>query len=161
LAGRAGLVVKGRWLVFHRSFVSAFMLLTALAVSSPVAKAFDESKYPDWKGKWGRGGIAPRWVAAVQKAPRATGFHELLDQNTADQKAGGHGMEPSWMWLPPGMPRIMNVFEPMEIVITPWTTYVLISHIQDNRRIFTDGRDWPLQIEPTFHGYSIGKWIDT
>ena len=28
------------------------------------------------------------------------------------------------------------------------------------RRIFTDGRDWPKTIEPTFQGYSIGRWID-
>jgi hypothetical protein len=27
--------------------------------------------------------------------------------------------------------------------------------------IFTDGRDWPKKIEPTFVGYSIGRWIDT
>jgi hypothetical protein len=26
------------------------------------------------------------------------------------------------------------------------------------RRIFTDGRDWPKDIEPTYHGYSIGRW---
>ena len=29
------------------------------------------------------------------------------------------------------------------------------------RRIFTDGRDWPEDVQPTFNGYSIGKWIDT
>jgi hypothetical protein len=28
------------------------------------------------------------------------------------------------------------------------------------RRVFTDGRDWPKAIEPSFMGYSIGKWID-
>jgi hypothetical protein len=28
------------------------------------------------------------------------------------------------------------------------------------RRIFTDGRDWPKVIEPTFQGYSIGRWTD-
>jgi hypothetical protein len=55
----------------------------------------------------------------------------------------------------------MNVFEPMEIVITPATTHIFISHIQDNRRIYTDGRDWPKDPVATFHGYSIGKWLDT
>ena len=49
----------------------------------------------------------------------------------------------------------------MEIVITPATTHILISHIHDNRRIFTDGRAWPKEIEPTFSGYSIGTWLDT
>ena len=28
------------------------------------------------------------------------------------------------------------------------------------RRIYTDGRSWPNDPEPTFAGYSIGKWID-
>jgi len=64
------------------------------------------------------------------------------------------------MCLPPGMPRIMNVYEPMEIIVTPSTTHILISHIHDNRRIYTDGRDWPKDPEPSFKGYSIGKWID-
>ena len=55
----------------------------------------------------------------------------------------------------------MNVYDPMEIVITPETTYILIEHIHDSARIFTDGRDLPEDVEPTFAGYSIGKWIDT
>ena len=49
----------------------------------------------------------------------------------------------------------------MEFVVTPETTYILIDHIHDNRRIFTDGRDWPDEIDPSFVGYSIGKWVDT
>jgi hypothetical protein len=28
------------------------------------------------------------------------------------------------------------------------------------RRIFTDGRNWPETIEPSYSGYSIGRWID-
>jgi hypothetical protein len=49
----------------------------------------------------------------------------------------------------------------MEIVVTPSTTHILIQHIHDMRRIFTDGRDWPKNEDPTFAGYSIGKWSDT
>jgi hypothetical protein len=59
------------------------------------------------------------------------------------------------------MPRDMIAYEPMEVVVTPDTTYILIDHIHDSRRIFTDGRDWPDQLEPTFTGYSIGHWIDS
>jgi hypothetical protein len=59
------------------------------------------------------------------------------------------------------MPRVMLMYSPMELVITPGTTYMLIDHIHDDRRIFTDGRAWPEgEIEPTYSGYSIGKWID-
>jgi hypothetical protein len=41
-------------------------------------------------------------------------------------------------------------------------TYILIEHINDNRRIYTDGRDFPAKMEddPQFNGYSIGRWVD-
>jgi len=59
------------------------------------------------------------------------------------------------------MPRATIGYGQIEFVVTPTTTHYLVQHIHDNRRIFTDGRDWPANIEPTFLGYSIGKWIDT
>src|SRR5205807_6343891 len=46
-------------------------------------------------------------------------------------------------------------------VITQDATYVLAGvDLLDNRRIYTDGRDWPTDAEPTSLGYSIGHWID-
>jgi hypothetical protein len=49
----------------------------------------------------------------------------------------------------------------MEIVVLPEVTYVLIDHIHDNRRIYTDGRDFPANMagDPQFNGYSIGRWV--
>jgi hypothetical protein len=46
-------------------------------------------------------------------------------------------------------------------VVTPETTYVIIDWVEHTRRIYTDGRDWPKDIDPTLVGYSIGKWLDT
>jgi hypothetical protein len=39
-------------------------------------------------------------------------------------------------------------------VVTPETTYVLMEHIHDNRRIHTDGRDFPghMSDQPTYAG---------
>jgi hypothetical protein len=59
------------------------------------------------------------------------------------------------------MPRIMTPYGMMEMVITPETIHVLLEHIHDSRRIYTDGRDWPKSATPTLQGYSIGKWVDT
>src|SRR5258708_13490981 len=60
------------------------------------------------------------------------------------------------------MPRIMHAYSPVEIVVTADTTHILIEHIHDSRRIHTDGRGWPedMDANPMFAGYSIGKWID-
>ena len=51
----------------------------------------------------------------------------------------------------------------LEIVVTAETTHILIEHIHDSRRIHTDGRVWPQDMDenPMFSGYSIGKWVDT
>src|SRR6266699_6581930 len=150
----------GRTIMAYRGFIASITLASGLCMLIAGAQAFDESKYPDWKGKWDRQD-PPRWVQRGDKAPLTAEYQAIFDANVADQKAGGMGTEPSWMCLPPGMPRIMNAYEPMEIVITPATTHIFISHVHDNRRIFTDGRDWPREIEPSFSGYSIGKWLDT
>jgi hypothetical protein len=152
----------GELLMAHRKRLAPALLTAGLCTLAAAAQAFDESKYPDWKGKWQRPtGVRPVWVQGGDRAPLTAEYQAIFDWNVADQKAGGMGTEPSWMCLPPGMPRIMNVFEPMEIVITPSVTHVLISHIHDNRRIYTDGRDWPEAIESTFAGYSIGHWVDS
>jgi hypothetical protein len=36
----------------------------------------------------------------------------------------------------------------------------MIEYLSMLRRIYTDGRDWPKDQDPSFMGYSIGKWID-
>jgi len=47
----------------------------------------------------------------------------------------------------------------MEIVTTPGLTYMLMGEpMLQLRRIYTDGRSWPENFDPTFSGYSIGKW---
>jgi hypothetical protein len=55
---------------------------------------------------------------------------------------------------------MMMAFYPLEFVVTPDCTYILVGMYDHYRRIFTDGRDWPADIIPSYQGYSIGKWID-
>jgi hypothetical protein len=143
--------------------VAALAILAAVAVPALIkpaapAHAFDQSKYPDLKGQWERIG-SPRWDD--KNAPLTPEYQAIYQANLKDMATGGQGIDPTYTCLSPGMPRIMNVYDPMEVVVTPATTHILIQHIHDARRIFTDGRDWPKDEEPTFAGYSIGKWSDT
>ncbi len=66
---------------------------------------------------------------------------------------GWQGTSAAFTCLPNGMPRMMSAYEPLEIIITPDITYVLIDHIEHSRHIYRDGRNWPAEIEPT--------WSDT
>ena len=150
----------------HRIPIGTLMLAVALGVTMSNARAFDESKYPNWKGQWLRTDTGtPRYDPSKppgrgQQAPLTPEYQSILEASLADQAGGGQGGDPTYTCLAPGMPRIMNNYEGAEFVITPRTTHVLMEHIHDFRRIYTDGRDWPEDIDPTFAGYSIGKWID-
>jgi hypothetical protein len=151
--------------------IVAVALLASLCVTFSGALAFDETKYPDWKGGWRRvafPGITgqpsydpTKRGGSAQEAPLTPEYEAIFLENLKDQAAGGQGTDPTYTCLSPGMPRVMTTFTPFEILVTPQTTNFLIQHIHDSRRIFTDGREWPKTINPTFVGYSIGKWIDT
>lgn len=158
----------------HRILIAATIATTALivALSAPIAGAqvFDLGKYPNLKGQWTRA-IVPGAVGQPphdpskppgrgQQAPLTPEYQAVFEANLSDQAAGGQGNDPTYVCLPNGMPRAMSAYEPIEFIITAEITYVLIDHIEHTRRIYTDGRDWPADIEPSFLGYSIGKWLD-
>ncbi len=146
----------------YRSAIGAFAVVGALLTVGSDARAFDESKYPNLKGQWVRIGN-PNWQPIVGKPPLTPEYQKVFDANKADMAAGGPGDVPSWYCLPQGMPMMMNIYDPMEIIVTPEITYILISHINDSyRRIYTDGRGWPQEgeYELTYAGYSLGKWVD-
>jgi hypothetical protein len=137
----------------------------ALTMFVAGAGAFDESKYPDWAGQWIRT-AGNQWdptkrPGRAQQPPLTPEYQAIYEANLADQAAGGQGTDPTFTCIPDGMPRAMNVIFPMEIVITPKTTYMMIEYLSMLRRVYTDARDWPKDAEPSFMGYSIGTWVDT
>lgn len=146
----------------------ALALAGVLAFSLTGARAFDESRYPNWKGQWvalGDGGNAA-WDTTL--SPGA-GEQTLLTPEygaafAASIKAeaeGGTRVDPTSRCVPAGMPRVMMAVRPMEIVITPGTTYFMFAALESLRHVYTDGRSFPAQIEPSFIGTSIGQWRDT
>jgi hypothetical protein len=151
-----------------RTAISALATAAALLATSTLAQAFDDAKYPDLSGAWERtGGAAPRFDTSKprglpQKAPLTPEFQKLYQASLADQAAGGQGDHTVFKCLPWGMPAMMNGYGELQFVVTPETTYLLIDDGNNEvRRIFTDGRSFPADIEVTFAGYSIGHWIDT
>jgi hypothetical protein len=148
----------------HRGLIGAVALTAALGAAT-AAFAFDESKYPDFGGQWRRPpGIGIQWdpthaFGRDQKPPLTPEYQAVWEASMADQANGGQGNDAPSRCVPYGMPRMMSTIFPMEIVITPNTTH-LISEYTMPRRIYTDGREFPAEIEPGFNGYSIGKWLD-
>jgi hypothetical protein len=156
--------------MLHRSPIDAIAVAVVMIAASN-AYAFDEGKYPDLKGQWVRYVIpglpgqpsfdqTKPWGFG-QEAPLTSEYKAVLEASMSDQARGGQGNFEGSACLAFGMPMMMAAFYPQEYVITPETTYILINNADHSRRIFTDGRDWPRDLEPTYQGYSIGRWIDT
>jgi len=162
---------RGRIAMSDRSLYG-FLVLASVLMTTIGAQSADPATYPDLRGGWSRfvvrglGGQpsfdqTKPWGLG-QQAPLTPEYQKILDDSIADQAKGGQGnfIDHSARCLPAGMPLSMVAFLPLEFAITPDTTYVLITGADHLRRIFTDARNWPEEIEPSYQGYSIGKWID-
>jgi hypothetical protein len=151
-----------------RGLTAVLALALLLGAAQGQARASDQWRYPDWRGQWlrtGRG-MGNAWdptkpLGLGEQAPLTPEYQRMLEASVADEKAGGQGMDPTYLCAPSGLPRSMIAVAPMEIIITPETTYVALELFSTQRRIYTDGRDWPAKIEPSSEGYSIGRWVDS
>src|SRR5499427_5301551 len=151
--------------MLHKCSLTALIVAAELALTIGSAAAFDDSKYPDWSGQWLRpSGVGTQWdqtkpSGLAQQAPLSPEYQARLEASIADQARGGQGDDNRVSCITAGMPRIMTGTRPFELVVLPAVTYV---YGEGNmpRRIYTDGRGFPTNEEPTLMGYSIGKWID-
>jgi hypothetical protein len=150
----------------YRSAIDAFAVVAALCITLAEGRAWEETRYPDLKGQWRPTGEPTRFDTSKawglgQQAPLTPEYQALFEANLKDQAAGGQGLSQTDSCISPGMPRVTNGYGQMEVIVTPRATYITVEHINDNRRIYTDGRGWRTEFEPTYLGYSIGTWIDT
>lgn len=154
--------------VRRRAAVMVFAMLAAIPVVAQGAQRDEASagtamRYPDWSGQWQRIGSLnwpPEGYGKAGPAPLTPEYKAVYDRNLELRAQGVLAGDPPATCLPPGMPRVMKMSFPMEIVVTPGITYIIADWDSQVRRIYTDGRDWPSYILPEFNGYSIGQWHD-
>jgi hypothetical protein len=157
----------GRWLL--GAIASAVLGIAAVEAqdsSNNDRSRFDPAKYPDWSGPM-------RWIATPggnrydptkpagrgQQAPLTREYQAKFEAGLKDQAEGGQGANQTYSCLPGGMPRDMAGNQGLEFVVTPKVTHVLFVQTVP-RRIYTDGRGWPEDIDPSYYGYSIGHWSE-
>lgn len=66
--------------------------------------------------------------------------------------------DPNNFCLPSIIPEKIAVTSPWKIVETPGLTLILYESRTIFRQIFTDGRPLPKDPNPTWQGYSVGRW---
>jgi len=142
------------------------LLLLLAAVAAPaLAQAPNPAKdLPNWDGIWERVGSItwePNGRPGVPENPPFTPEYAEKYRKTTEAARQGHPVQdPTSACLPPGMPRIMTMSYPMEILMTPGQVTIIAEWSSQVRRVFTDGRGHPApdDLDPTYNGHSIGRW---
>ncbi len=152
--------------MLNRGTIGVLALTAALLMTIGGAAAFDESKYPAFNGQWKRApGTGIGWDETKprgrpQQPPLTPEYQAIWEASMADQAAGGQGGDTRVTCVSNGMPRLMTIIRPIEFFIYPWITMVVYENNLP-RRIYTDGRKFADEEEPSYAGYSIGTWLDT
>ena len=122
-----------------RNAIGFAMLATALCLPLSGALAQDTSKLPgNWEGQWGRMSRVSIWDDSKppglgQQAPLTPEYQKVLEANLKKQEQG-KDFDPKGNCVPPGMPRMMMIYQPMEIILKPNVTYFLVESTRPIRR---------------------------
>jgi hypothetical protein len=138
-------------------------MAAAPASAAPKPKAHAAAaKTPNWNGVWEREGAIlfdpDAKPGRPEKPPLTPAFQKRYDEILAASRAGTPIADPGAQCLPAGMPRVMVMTYPMEILMIPGQVTIIAEWSSQTRRIFTDGRPHPVDPDPTFQGHSIGHW---
>ena len=124
-------------------------------LSAPAPKTADG--HPDLSGVWmpNTRGLQD---LAVGMTPPDIPYQPWADQIVKDRANGARGKDDPAAHCVPGMPKLIVLPYPYKIFQTPGTTIILYEGFTTFRQIFTDGRSLPKDPQPSWLGYSVGKW---
>jgi hypothetical protein len=141
------------------------------APAKPAAGAKAWAALPDWSGTWQMvGGTVFDTETVSQKGVQAgtAGLREHPPYNAQWEEryvkniqgvADGSFPDPlTFCGIPAGMPRMINVPDGYEWVVTPKMVWETTENATGLRRIYTDGRGHPKDPGHTYYGHSIGHW---
>jgi hypothetical protein len=112
----------------------SLIAILALLCSSMVAGAEEASRHLLWEGFWGRGSPPGSWDPTKppglgQQAPLTPHspsltpeYQAVYEANLAKAKAG-IAFDPKYMCGPIGMPRVMAIGGPLELIVKPDVIY--------------------------------------
>jgi len=112
---------------------------------------------PDWAGIWTFDFPTPGGPPPEQPVLTPASAAELKVLEAEEAKNEEPATE-SANCLPPGMPTIMSQPYDVEFLFTPGRVTIIQEAYMQVRRVFTDGRGHPADLDPTFNGHSIGHW---
>jgi hypothetical protein len=148
--------------MFRNAIKIVALVGVACAATSGAPAIGDGIRYPNFESQWrnptaNKGGDPwdpTKPMGLGQQAPLTPEYQAIFEASLRDQARGGLGNNYEAACALSGMPRIMSLAGPMEILIQPVHVLMIFQNALP-RRIYTDERDWPKSVEPSFQGYSI------
>ena len=126
-------------------------------LSAPTPKSADGK--PDLSGIWEPDGVKYLRNIASDLKPEDIPFKPAGLAIFNARKDGERALEePDAHCLPQGVPKIDAAPVPFKIIETPGLIMILYEAFNLYRQIFTDGRELPKDPNPSWLGYSVGKW---
>jgi hypothetical protein len=125
-------------------------------LSAPAPKTADGK--PDLSGMW-EGNFKYLANLAADLKPEEVPLQPWAAALVKERVSLAHAREESPAnCLPSGLPRLYSTPFPYKILQNPAMTIILYENFGVYRQIFTDGRELPKDPQPSWLGYSVGKW---
>jgi hypothetical protein len=126
-------------------------------MSAPAPK-LPNSK-PDFSGAWSPDTNKYLSNIAADLNPENVPFQPWARALYDTRKDGSHSLEdPDAHCLPQGVPKVDAVAYPFKFIATPNSMVIVYEIFNFWRQIFTDGREMDPDANPSWMGYSTGRW---
>ena len=120
-------------------------------------KPAKEDGKPDISGLWLPGGGYVGNIARDLK-PEDVPYQPWAAELYKQRRASESKEDPTAQCIVGGVPRSDLVPYPFKILQLPGEVVILYEAVHSYRQVFTDGRPFPADMNPTWFGYSIGHW---
>jgi hypothetical protein len=116
---------------------------------------------PDLSGLWQGDPHNGKYLGnlAADFKPGELPIQPWAEALTKERMTGAHASEePDANCIPAGVPQSYALLHPFKIIQQPDLMVILYEAFGAFRQIFLDGRDLPKDPNPTWLGYSVGRW---
>ena len=126
-------------------------------LSAPAPRRSDGK--PDLSGTWSSDDNRYGRDFATDLKPEDVPYQPWAKQIFEQRKNGSHSAEdPDARCLSQGVPKIESISYPWKLIYTPNSIAIIYETFTNWRQIFTDGREVSPDANPSWLGYSTGKW---
>jgi len=126
-------------------------------LSAPAPQRPDRK--PDLTGIWQPSGTKYLNNLAADFKPGELPIQPWAEAITKERSTGAHSAEESdAKCLPPGVPKVSATPNPFKIIQEPNLVVILYEAFGLYRQIFMDGRELQRDPNPSWLGYSVGRW---